>query len=164
MKITIAFILLFAGISAFATNNLYLDKNEQQKVAIYLSNICPDTYCGGDTNWRSQSLECSEKECILTMSGTSYEKTTPVMDLDTFKSLSKSEKESGSAKLLALDLIKEIDFNDEPYETTELYTECTLDLPFENEEAIFEDKKEAVYFATLDCVDELQAMIWKINL
>ncbi|MCO4755208.1 MAG: hypothetical protein KC478_12055 [Bacteriovoracaceae bacterium] len=167
MKQIITFFLLVAGISAFANKPAYLDKYEQHKAANYLSFICMDTYCGGDINWRGQSIECDSKECVLSMNATSYYADSPVMSIETFKNANNLDKETHSAKLVEIDTETEETYNDkgeaEFYTTTKLYTECTLDLPYANSNVTYDQKEKLVYFAALNCVDQLQEMIWKIN-
>ena len=67
MKKLLSIGILLISLSSFATTTPVLTEGEGTDISNYLSNICPDTYCGGDYNYYPQSLKCDETSCTLSM-------------------------------------------------------------------------------------------------
>lgn len=163
-------LMLLAGVFTclnVMASDLYLDKVQQKEVSEYLSSICMDTYCGGDINWISQKVGCDQAGCYLQMSALSWTKEEPIVSVEDFNKAPQTMKESKVAKLLGIESIYMYDTNDrgqrEVYVTTELDVECALDLPYDMYQSTFDEKVDLVYFATLECVDEVESLVYYLN-
>ena len=157
---------IFTCLNAMASD-LYLDKVQQREVSEYLSSVCMDTYCGGEINWVSPKVGCDQAGCYLQMSAISWIKEEPIVSVEDFNKAPQSMKESKLAKLLGIESIYKYGENDlgerEVYLTTELDVECALDLPYGMYQSTFSEKVDLVYYATLECVDEVEAMVYELN-
>jgi hypothetical protein len=71
MKNLLSIAALLVAFSSSAADPV-LSKSESTQIVSYLSDICPDTYCGGDYNYYPQTIECNESSCTLSMKLIAY--------------------------------------------------------------------------------------------
>lgn len=56
--------LLIFSSSAFAQTS-FLSKKEANEINDYLDDICADTYCGGDLNFKPYAIHCRKNSCLV---------------------------------------------------------------------------------------------------
>jgi hypothetical protein len=61
--------LLVFSTSAFAQSS-FLSKKETKEINDYLDDICADTYCGGDLNFRPYGITCRKNFCSVEFGAT----------------------------------------------------------------------------------------------
>ncbi|MFK8136811.1 MAG: hypothetical protein AB8E15_00495 [Bdellovibrionales bacterium] len=167
MKVLV-FSVFMVLILPLSINAEILTRAEQKASAEYLNDICGDTFCGGDIDWTSPKVTCSKKYCSLIITANSYEADTPFFSLVDFEAADPKLKQGQGFKLLYAN-----QFSDELYDdygktlgsvkNVEVVSWCRLELKASVKELNSYDKIEAVYDATLDCVDKIESAIYKIG-
>ena len=60
-----ALTLFFILSSSVYAQGSFLSKKEAAEINDYLDSICPDTYCGGDLNFRPFGINCKANSCTV---------------------------------------------------------------------------------------------------
>lgn len=159
MKFLIPAIISLSIFNAHATP--FLSEMEAQKASDYLDYICMDTYCGGDINWLEPRVSCDDDGCNLDISAMSWYEDELLISPEDFSLLPEESKVSDTASLLSVSL-EQSDMYSGEFFGPKVKANCKLEVENANSALTYREKEKAIYYATLDCVDEIQALIFSL--
>lgn len=142
-------------------DDLFLTKAEQAEIAEYLNGICGDTFCGGDFDFKNIGVFC-DKNCSVYYDVSPHAKN-DYFSPDAFYRAPEEYKSESTPKMF-LKLYNAKNFNDFTYgvngellyfKNIKITARCILKNIQDIQLSTFNEKKDFIYNAQLECTDSI---------